>query len=377
MTATALTNASVLINDGFQEGISVLIEDGLITGVSRTVPNGFIVRDYAGLYLVPGFIDIQVNGGGGLLFNDNPSLETIERMARAHRRFGTTGMLPTLISDDLDKVAQAIQAIDNAIEAGVPGILGIHLEGPFLAPARKGAHRADKLRMLEDAHLPILLSGRHGVTHITLAPECVEPAQIRHLVSRGAKVSLGHSDASFVQAQAIEQAGATGFTHLFNAMSQFTGREPGMVGAAFASRTAFSGIIADGEHVHPASLMAAFDLVGPDRLMLVTDAMSLADSELTSFPLQGQTIHRSGNALRNDNGTLAGSALTMIEALRGMMTLTGVCLADACRMAATTPARFLDLGNQVGRIEKGLRADLVLLDENLKVVGTMIAGDLN
>lgn len=375
MTRTAIVNARVLTRDGFGEGRAILLDGPDILGLSDQVPPDFELQDCSGLTIVPGFIDVQVNGGGGRLFNDDPSVATVACMAAAHRRYGTTGLLPTLISDDLAVVAQAIRAVDEAIEAGVPGVLGIHLEGPFLAPARKGAHRADKLRLLEDRDLPILLSARRGITHITLAPECVTPDQIRHLTANGAIVSLGHSDATYAQAHAALAAGATGFTHLFNAMSQLTGREPGLVGAALASREAFCGIIADGEHVHPASLAAAWHGLGANRLMLVTDAMSLAGTDLDSFHLQGRTITRSGDALHTAEGTLAGSALTMIAAVRRMIELAGISLTESVSAASTVPAKFLGLSTRMGLIEPGHRANLVALDKRLDVVATWIDAD--
>lgn len=373
MSRTAIVNARVLTREGVLEGRALLLDGPNILGLCKRIPDDFELQDCSGLTIVPGFIDVQVNGGGGRLFNDDPSADTVACMASAHRRYGTTGLLPTLISDDLDIVEQAIKAVDEAIEAGVPGVIGIHLEGPYLAPARKGAHRADKLRVLEDRHIPLLLSSRRGLTHITLAPECVTTDQIRQLRSQGAIVSLGHSGATCAEAAAALDAGATGFTHLFNAMSQMTSREPGMVGAALGSAEAFCGIIADGEHVHPTSLMVAFRGLGPERLMLVTDAMSLAGTELSNFELQGRKITKRGDALLTEEGTLAGSALTMIAAVRRISELPGLSFEEAVAMASATPAKFLGLSAVVGRIKPGQRANLVALDERHNVAATWIA----
>lgn len=371
----ALTNAQVLTPSGFREDIAVVIEHGRIAAIDRSIPDGVDVCDLAGILLIPGFNDVQVNGGGGRLFNDDPSVETIECMAAAHRAFGTTGMLPTLITDDLEVLEQAMAAVDQAIEKGVPGVLGIHLEGPFLAPSRKGAHREDKLRIMEDRHLPVLKSLRNGVTHITLAPEAVSLDQIRSLAVDGVRVSIGHTNASYEDAAAALDAGATGFTHLFNAMSQLTGREPGVVGAAFTSLDTFAGIIVDGEHVHRGSVEAALRSLGSDRLMLVTDAMSLAGTELDKFELQGRTITKVGDSLRTEDGTLAGSAVTMIGAVRRTAMYSGATLESAIKMASATPANFLGLSAHLGRIEVGMRANLVGLDAQINVVTTWIDGD--
>lgn len=373
----ALTGAGVLTPDGVRDGPVVLIEGGRIARILSSAPPNTEVVDLSGLLLAPGFIDIQVNGGGGKLFNDDPSVETIACMAAAHRRFGTTGMLPTLITDDLDQIEKAISAVDQAIAEGVPGVLGIHLEGPFIAPSRKGAHREERIRVLEDSHIGLLKSLRNGLTHITLAPEAVTVDQISSLAAEGIKVSLGHTDADYQAAGAALDAGATGFTHLFNAMSQLTNREPGVVGAAFASRTAFAGIIVDGEHVHPASVEAAFNALGPDRLMLVTDAMSLAATDLDYLELQGRMIRKVENSLRLDDGTLAGSNLTMIDAVKQMAGHSGVTLEAALAMASATPAKFLGLSTEMGRIQVGMRADLVALNRQLDVAVTWVGGEMS
>lgn len=370
----ALTNARVLTPCGIRDNLTVVIDEGRIVEIASEIPSKIKTQELSGKLLAPGFIDVQVNGGGGRLFNDDPSVETLACMAAAHRQFGTTGMLPTLITDDLGIVERAIKAVEQSISKGIPGILGIHLEGPFIAPSRKGAHRADMIRLLEDRHLPLLKSLRNGLTHITLAPEAANVAQISSLVAAGVKVSLGHTNADFQSARAAMDAGATGFTHLYNAMSQLTNREPGVVGAALSSSSAYAGIIVDGEHVHPASVEAAFKALGPDRLMLVTDAMSLAGTDLDRFELQGRTINREVGALRTEDGTLAGSDLTMVEAVRRMLRHKGVTTEAAIRMASITPSRFLGLDADVGAVHVGMRANLVALDQQFEVFGTWIDG---
>ena len=373
MTRTALVNGRVLLPAGFADAC-VVIEDGMIAAVAPEPPADAEIVDLEGGTLLPGFIDTQVNGGGGRLFNDDPGVETIRVIAETHRRYGTTGLLPTLISDDLAVVEAGIRAVDAAIDAGVPGVLGVHIEGPFLSPARKGIHPEDKLQPLRDEYLALLQSGRRGRTLVTLAPECATPGQIRRLTSAGVIVAAGHSDAPYETVRAAIDAGLTGFTHIFNAMSQLTGRAPGMVGAALESDETWAGIIADGHHLHPASLRVALRAKGPERLMLVTDAMPSVGSDAPGFALMGRAIRREGGRLIGEDGTLAGSTLTMIEAVRQMMAQGSVPLEVAARMASGTPAAFLGLSDRLGRIAPGYRADLVLVDDALKVSRSWIGG---
>ncbi|MBX3565303.1 MAG: N-acetylglucosamine-6-phosphate deacetylase [Sphingomonas sp.] len=372
MSPVALTNGRVLTPTGFSEDC-VVIEGDRIAATLPAPPADAKVVDLGGKMLLPGFIDTQVNGGGGRLFNDDPSVETLRVIAETHRRYGTTGMLPTLISDDLDVVAAAIAAVDAAIEAQVPGILGIHIEGPFLSPKRKGIHPEGKLQPLRDDYLALLTSLKRGKTLVTLAPERATPDQIRQLVAAGVIVSAGHSDAPYETVRAAIDAGLTGFTHIYNAMSQLTGRAPGMVGAALESGDTFAGIIADGHHLHPASLRIALAAKGPERLMLVTDAMPSVGSDAPGFELQGRTIHREGDRLVGEDGTLAGSTLTMAGAVRGMIDQGRVSLETAVAMASATPAAFLSLATH-GGIAVGQSANLLLADGNLNIEASWIAG---
>jgi N-acetylglucosamine-6-phosphate deacetylase len=375
MTRTALINGRVLVPSGLRDDVCVVIEGGQIGAVSSAPPANAAIVDLGGLTLLPGFIDTQVNGGGGRLFNDDPSVATIRVIAEAHRRFGTTGLLPTLISDDLTIVEAGILAVDAAIEAGVPGILGIHIEGPFLSAARRGIHAAEKLQPLRDDHLKLLTSATHGRTLVTLAPECATPEQIAFLVSRGVIVAAGHSDAPYEIVRAAIDAGLSGFTHLFNAMSQLANRAPGMVGAALEDDATYAGIIADGYHLHPATLRVAVRAKGAHRLMLVTDAMPSVGTDDTGFMLQGREIWRDGETLHGADGVLAGSTLTMAGAVRGMIAQGRVPLATAAAMASATPAAFIGLGEVTGTITPGMRADLVLVDDQLIVHESWIGGD--
>jgi len=331
-------------------------------------------HDLRGHMLLPGFIDTQVNGGGGVLFNDNPSVESIDAIGRAHRRFGTTGFLPTLISDDLHVLENAIRAVQEAIRAGVPGVLGIHIEGPFLNVQRKGVHDATKLRGLDETALNLLTSLQGGRTLITLAPEMTTPQLIRKLTDAGLIVSAGHSNGTYAQIKAALDNGLRGFTHLFNAMSQLTGREPGVVGAALDDPASWCGIILDGMHVDPVALRIALRSKPRDRFMLVTDAMPSVGIDGDEFMLQGRRITvRDGKCL-DESGTLAGSNLNMAEAVRNAAQMLDIDLGQAARMASEYPSAFLGLDHEFGRIEPGYRASLVLADEDMNIIETWIDG---
>jgi N-acetylglucosamine-6-phosphate deacetylase len=371
---TALANGRVLLPDGRLEKLCVVVEGERIGGVCGEPPADAEIIDLGGDFLLPGFIDVQVNGGGGRLFNDDPSAETIAVMASAHRRFGTTGMLPTLISDDFSVIERAIAAVDHAIESGMKNVLGIHIEGPFLSRTRRGIHLASMLQQFDDRFVEMLSSVRNGRTLLTLAPECITPAQISRLVEAGVIVSAGHSDASYETVRAAIDAGMTGFTHLFNAMSQLTNRAPGMVGAALEDRSTFAGIIVDGHHLHPATFRVGLQAKGTDHLMLVTDAMSTAGAEDDDFMLQGRAIRREGDRLVSSDGVLAGSTLTMAAAISNAVEQGKLDLGSAVRMATSTPARFLGLGAETGKIETGFRADLVAMKEDFSVARTWVAG---
>jgi N-acetylglucosamine-6-phosphate deacetylase len=376
MTSKAIIGARIMKPTGWLDDGAVLIENGRIVDVvsQSEVPSGVSIEKLDGGLLLPGFIDTQVNGGGGVLFNDAPTVEILRTMAVAHRRFGTTAMLPTLISDDLDKVAAAIAAVDAAIQAGVPGIIGIHLEGPYLNEAKKGIHDASKFRTLNASAVELLSSLKHGKTLVTLAPECAPEGMIRALTQRGVIVSAGHTMASFEDIERARGEGLSGVTHLFNAMTQMEGRNPGVVGAAL-STDLFAGIIADGHHVHPASLRAAYAAKGSGLLMLVTDAMSTVGSEQTHFMLGDVRIEARDGALRGSDGTLAGAAISMIDAVRNAAEMMQIDFAIASIMASRTPAAFLGLDGERGSIAPGIVADLVHLDDRHDVRTTWIAGD--
>jgi N-acetylglucosamine-6-phosphate deacetylase len=374
---TALVNGRCATGTSLVSGKTLLLSEGRIEAlVDPRDPRcaGAAVVDLEGRILLPGFIDVQVNGGGGVLFNDDPSPDSIRAIGAAHRHYGTTGFLPTLISDDLETIGRAIAAAQSALEAGMPGVLGIHIEGPFLNWARRGVHDSKHLRPL-DSSLVSLLSGlRAGRTVLTLAPEMTTPDVIASLCAAGVVVCGGHSEASFDQTTAAIAHGLRGFTHLFNGMARLEPRNPGISGAALYDADTWCGIIVDGHHVDPVVLKLALRCKRHDRFMLVTDAMPAVGSDSPTFVLQGRTIQVIDGICRDDRGTLAGTALDMAAAVRNAVSMLGLELLEAVRMASQYPAEFLGLGHELGRIEPGYRANLVLVDDDLEVHKTWIDG---
>ncbi len=376
MSVTALVGAEIVLPDGIAQDHALLIEGAHIVDVvpRDALPPGCGAIGLEGGWLLPGFIDTQVNGGGDVLLNDRPDVEGIRAIAEAHRRFGTTGMMPTLISDDADVVDAAMAAGEAAIAQSVPGIWGVHVEGPHLNPSKKGIHDAAKFTPIDAAVLERYSRPTSGRRIVTLAPELAPPGAIRALAKAGVIVAAGHSLANYDQTVMALGEGLAGFTHLFNAMTQMGSREPGMVAAALLDRNSYFGLIVDGLHVHPAALRVALAARGLDGAMLVTDAMPPVGGTQGRFSLMGQDIHVVDGTCRGPDGTLAGSALSMAQALRNAMDMLGCSMGEASRMASGNPARFLRIERQTGAILPGLRADLVHLDAQRRVRRTWIAG---
>lgn len=327
----------------------------------------------SGAWLAPGFVDVQVNGGGDVLFNADPTPEGIARIVGAHRRFGTTALLPTLITDTDDVMRAAFEAVDATL-AYEPSVLGIHFEGPFLSPEKPGVHRREYFRRPEPHHKRMFTSLSRGVTLVTLAPEEVPPGFLRELVKAGVRVSLGHSMATYAQTRAAMAEGLTGFTHLFNAMRPLGSREPGPAAAALESPAACYGLIVDGEHVAPAMLRLAIRGVG--HPLLVTDAMPPVGGSKAEFVLYGEEIVVRDGRCATREGTLAGSAIDMATAVRNCVQLLQLPLEQALRYASVEPANFLGLGHWLGRLSPGYRADIVAFDPtDLAVLATWVAGE--
>jgi N-acetylglucosamine-6-phosphate deacetylase len=357
---------------------AVVIKDSRIRAIMRRneLPAAIPPRRLpTGAWLVPGFIDTQVNGGGDVLFNDDPSPRGIAAIAAAHRCFGTTAMLPTLLSDTPEKMRAARNAIEAAAGAD-PSVIGLHYEGPFLSPDKAGVHDRDMLRRPEPGDFDLLAPLANGVTLVTLAPEQVPEGFITQLAGTGVRVSLGHSMATYAQTRAALSEGLTGFTHLFNAMRPLASREPGPIAAALEEPGVWFGMIADGEHVAPAMLRLA--LRGGGRAMLVTDAMPPVGGNSASFRLYGQPITVCEGRCTTANGTLAGSVLDMASAVRNCVHMLDLPLAEALPLATTAPAAFLGIDGWLGRLAPGYRADLVALDpDTVNVLATWVAGTLS
>lgn len=318
--------------------------------------------------VIPGYVDTQVNGGGGVMFNHAPTLESVNTIANAHAQFGTTSLFPTLITDDLTTICSAADAISQAIRLNHPSVVGVHFEGPHLSVAKKGVHKAAHIRSISDEELAVYTRKDIGQVMVTVAPENVSPEIIRALTEENVIVALGHSNAPFEIVQQALDAGATGFTHLFNAMSPLTSREPGMVGAAFLS-DAICGLIVDHQHLHKKSAELACKIKGEEGIMLVTDAMAhvggVEDSVSFFDTMITRTVTPTGEKLTTPDGTLAGSCLDMHSALIHCVNDLGVSLKSASVMASTTASRFTRTQNNIGQLIPGAAANFVVLDEQL------------
>lgn len=327
--------------------------------------------------VVPGYIDLQVNGGGGVLFNDSPSVETLKTIMTAHAKFGTTAMMPTLITDKIEVMAQAADAIAQSITNKVPGIVGIHFEGPHLSLAKKGTHCADFIRPISDVEWQVLSRQDIGQVMVTLAPETVSSVDITRMVKLGIKVCLGHTNADFSTAQKAVDAGATGFTHLFNAMSPLQGREPGVVGCALLNDNTQAGLIVDGHHVDFASCQLAIKAKPAGGIFLVTDAMPPVGTDMKEFPLYDRTVYVENGKLTSTTGELAGSSLDMATAVKNTHLALKIPLDESLRMASLYPAQYLYANQQLirGQLKVGMQADMVVLNDNFNVTETWISGE--
>lgn len=353
--------------------MAVAVENGRIAAVlpAAGAPRGAVAEAVAVPVVAPGFIDLQINGGGGVLFNEAPAPGTLARIAAAARQGGTAHLLPTFITDAGDAYGRAIAAVEEAQAAGMAGILGVHLEGPFLSPERPGIHPARHIRPLTEADADRIAAAPCLVL-LTLAPEVQPPETIARLVRAGVRVFAGHSAATWEEMDRAAELGVRGVTHLFNAMSQITGRAPGVVGAALTDPRLAAGIIADGHHVHPANLRLAAEAMG-GRLFLVTDAMATLGADIAGFDLFGVPVRLEGGRLVSPEGTLAGAHLAMDAAVRTMVA-AGVGPAAALSMASGNAARAIGMAGELGRIAPGWRASLTCLDAGLHATAVLVDG---
>ena len=363
-----LYGARIFDGEGVRDDCALVVEGRSIQALIpvRDRPRGGEQVDLGGGILSPGFIDWQINGGGGVLFNAEPTVDGIAKIAAAHRRAGVTAFLPTVVTD-APRVLKAALAAAREAQAHVPGALGIHVEGPFIDPRRKGVHPVEFIRPMEEKDADALIAARAGVMVVTLAPVSVPLERIARLAKAGIIVSLGHSDASAEEAESVFGAGASAVTHLYNAMSQLSSRAPGVVGATLSDPRIICGLIADGEHAHALAYRVALAAKGPRGIALVSDAMPPAAGGPDVFELQGRRMTRAGAKLIAEDGTLAGAAITMRDAVDYVVSVLKVPLADALTMATLTPARLLRVDDRIGRLKPGHRADLVHLTDALQV----------
>ena len=370
MTISRILTHRMFDGESYHDNKVIIIDDGVIVGFDDEITN---LTDRLEGLVVPGFIDLQVNGGGGVLFNTTPTLVGIKAIMAAHAKFGTTAMLPTLITDSVSVMAEAADAIASAIANCEPGIVGIHFEGPHLSVAKKGAHSEQFIRAISEEEWRVLQRKDIGKVLVTLAPETVSDEDIQRMVSLGIYVSIGHSNATYQQAKLAIKAGVTGFTHLFNAMSPLRGREPGVTGCALLDDNTACGLIVDGHHVDYASCQLALKTKPVGKIFLVTDAMPPVGTDDQTFAFFDRHVHLSQGKLTSSTGELAGSVLDMATAVKNAHTHLKLALDEALRMASGYPANYIK-DQRRGQLVVGKQADFVVLDNELNVQSTWIAG---
>ncbi|GHD25372.1 N-acetylglucosamine-6-phosphate deacetylase [Parahalioglobus pacificus] len=371
--------AAPQIFDGeyFHIGMALHVEGDSVCDIlpADEVPAGEECLTFENGTLAPGLIDLQVNGGGGVLLNESPCTDSISTIVAAHRQCGTTSLMPTLISDTSDTARLAVTAVSQMIEKGESAVLGIHLEGPFFNPHKRGIHSQTMLRGMDEDDIAWIETLSPLKVLLTLAPETCKPEHITRLSAAGIRICAGHTDASFEEMLAAFDGGVVGVTHLYNAMGALQSRAPGAVGAALLHPDSWAGIIADGHHVHPAAIALAHRMKPSGKLILVSDSMSTVGSPQQSFTLNGRTIRLEQGKLTDSEGTLAGSAISLLEAVQYAHEVVGLALDECLRMASLYPAACLALEDRLGKLAPGYRADLMLFDDDYTVTDTWLAGE--
>ncbi|GAB3017042.1 N-acetylglucosamine-6-phosphate deacetylase [Spirosoma pulveris] len=382
-------NAHIFTGTDWLPGSSVKISNDRITEISpaasasNTTDDTDTVIDVDGDYLIPGLIDLQLYGGSTLFLNDQPTPETVRHIYNAHARNGTTTLLPTIHSTSLDVMRDSMAAVQAVRKENPFGVPGIHIEGPYFNPIKRGAHSTAYVRTPADGELETLFSANADVIRIlTLAPEILTPTQfatIKALKDSNTLLSLGHSNATYQQATAAFNDGIPLATHLYNAMRGYESREPGVVGAVFDHPTVYASIIADSYHCNPTTIRIAYRLLG-ERLFLISDAL-FANPPRPTFELGQFVVHYEPDTSGpgryvNNEGNLAGSAITLIDCVKIAVEQAGIPLTSALRMASTVPAEIISLGDQLGKIQPGYLANLVRLDKDLRVKGVWTSGQL-
>ncbi|MDC0599550.1 N-acetylglucosamine-6-phosphate deacetylase [Candidatus Pseudothioglobus singularis] len=372
----AITGSKLFNGIDFIEHKALLIEDQHIAGIVNkdAIPTDFQVKKLEGGILSPGFIDLQVNGGGGKLFNNSPDKESLNTIISAHQYFGTTSIMPTVISDSLNILQKCTDTISNEIDNN-HSLLGIHIEGPFFNVKYRGVHQKQYINTINASYLNLFETLDKFPVMLTLAPECISIKQLKHLNSLGFKILAGHTDANYDQLEEAVKYGLDGFTHLFNAMGQISAREPGVVGSAFDFDETSASIIVDLHHVHPSLINLSFKQKPKGKLFFVSDSMATINHGEPSFELYDEVVSESNGRIINSEGKLAGSSITQIDAIKNAYQKCSIPLESAISMATLYPAEYLGVSDYIGQLKKGYRADLAHFDSNFHVQNVWLAGE--
>jgi len=371
----ALLGSQIFCGELFYDDHALLVDGKSIVDIvdKNNIPENFNKMELDQGILAPGFIDLQVNGGGGVLFNNSPNKESLNTIIKAHQFFGTTSVMPTVISDSLEVLEQCIKTVTEEIKNN-SSLLGIHIEGPFFNTKYRGVHQKQYISTINSDYLNLFESLKGFPVMLTLAPECISSQQLKHLTSLGIKTLAGHSDASYDELDDAIKNGLDGFTHLFNAMSQISAREPGVVGSALHFENTFASIIVDLHHVHPSLIQLAYQLKPSGKLFFISDSMATINHGKPSFELYDEVVNESDGRLVNSEGKLAGSSITQIDAVKNAYQKCNIPLNQALAMASRYPAEYLGIENHLGSLKPGYRADLVHFDSNFKVHNTWVSG---
>ena len=371
----ALLGSQIFCGERFYDDHALLVEGKSIVDIvdKNNTPDNFNKIELDQGILAPGFIDLQVNGGGGVLFNNSPNKESLNTIIKAHQFFGTTSVMPTVISDSLEVLEQCIKTVTEEIKNN-SSLLGIHIEGPFFNTKYRGVHQKQYISAINSDYLNLFESLKGFPVMLTLAPECISSQQLKHLTSLGIKTLAGHSDATYDELDDAIKNGLDGFTHLFNAMGQISAREPGVVGSALHFENTFASIIVDLHHVHPSLIQLAYQLKPKGKLFFISDSMATINHGKPSFELYDEVVNESDGRLVNSEGKLAGSSITQIDAVKNAYQKCNIPLNQALAMASRYPAEYLGIENHLGSLKPGYRADLVHFDSNFKVHNAWVSG---
>jgi N-acetylglucosamine-6-phosphate deacetylase len=371
----ALLGSQIFCGERFYDHHALLIDDKSIVNIvdKNDIPDNFNKIELDEGILAPGFIDLQVNGGGGTLFNNSPNQESLKNIIRAHQFFGTTSIMPTVISDSLEVLEQCIKTVTEETKNN-SSLLGIHIEGPFFNVKYRGVHQKQYISAINSDYFNLFASIKSFPVMLTLAPECISSKQLKHLTSLGIKTLAGHSDASYDELDEAIKNGLDGFTHLFNAMGQISAREPGVVGAALHFENTFASIIVDLHHVHPSLIQLAYESKPKGKLFFISDSMATINHGEPSFELYDEVVSESNGRIVNSEGKLAGSSITQIDAVKNAYQKCNIPLNQAIAMASRYPAEYLGIANYLGSLKPGYKADLVHFDSKFNVHNVWVSG---